>query len=286
MPELPEVETIRRDLSKLVVGKKFVQIGARAAKMVQPSDFAKKLIGLKIEKIERRAKLLIFELSDDKYLLIHLKMTGQLIYRDSDGEVRAAGGHPIKQNLQVLPNKFSHVIFTFNDGSHLFFNDVRKFGYLKLVDSAALEKVNREYGLEPLSKDFSLENFKKILAQRPKMKIKQLLMEQGLIAGIGNIYADEVCFYAGVRPIRKTGELPSDAVKKIWQAIPKILQKSIDKRGTSADTYVDAWGREGGFIPYLMVYGRGEEKCKKCGMKIMKIRIGGRGTHYCPRCQK
>lgn len=286
MPELPEVETIRRDLSKLVVGKKFVQIEARAAKMVQPRDFAKKLNGLKIGKIERRAKLLIFELSNGQKLLIHLKMTGQLIYRDSDGAVKAVGGHPIKQDLLVLPNKFSHVIFTFNDDSHLFFNDVRKFGYLKLVDSAALEKVNQGYGLEPLSKYFSLENFKKILAQRPKMKTKQLLMDQGLIAGLGNIYADEVCFYAGVRPIRKVGELSSDEVKKIWQAIPKILQKSIDKRGTSADTYVDAWGREGGFIPYLMVYGRGGEKCKKCWTKIVKIKLGGRGTHYCPRCQK
>ncbi len=286
MPELPEVETIRRDLSELVIGKRFAKIEVRAAKMVQPRDLSKKILGLKIKKIFRRAKLLIFELSSGQKLLIHLKMTGQLIYRDSIGVIKAVGGHPIKHDLQTLPNKFSRVVFIFSDRSYLFFNDVRKFGYLKLVDSTFFEKVCQEYGVEPLSEDFSLKNFEKILVRRPKMKIKQLLMEQGLIAGLGNIYADEVCFQAGVRPMRKAGELSLMEIKKIWQAIPVILKKSIDKRGTSADTYVDAWGRAGGFKPYLMVYGRDGEKCKKCGTKILKIRLGGRGTHYCPRCQR
>lgn len=268
MPELPEVETIRRDLEKAVVGKTIAQFQVLNKKSAAPGDIASRLKNLKIIKVERRAKLLIFELSNGEFLLIHLKLTGRLIYQ-------APG-----------PDRFTRAIFTFTDKSRLFFNDLRKFGYIKLATAKELEKIKNEYGVEPLSKDFSLEKFAEILARRPKMKIKQLLMEQGLMAGVGNIYADEVCYAAGVRPTRATGRLASAEVKKIWQTIPEILKKAIDKRGTSADTYVDARGREGGFEMYLMVYGRGREKCRKCGTPIVKIKLGGRGAHYCPRCQK
>lgn len=268
MPELPEVETIRRDLGKAIVGKMIAQFQVLNKKSVAPGNIVARLRNLKIKKVDRRAKLLIFELSNGEHLLIHLKLTGQLIYKASG------------------PSKFTRAIFTFTDKSRLFFNDLRKFGYIRLVSAKELEKIKSEYGVEPLSKEFSLEKFAKILARRPKMKIKQLLMEQGLIAGVGNIYADEICFHAGVKPMRVAMSLTPVAVKKIWQAIPKILKKSIDKRGTSADTYVDARGGAGQFERYLMVYGCGGEKCKKCGTKIMKIKLGGRGAHFCPRCQK
>lgn len=268
MPELPEVETIRRDLAKTIVGKKIAEFQVLNKKSAVPGNIAKRLKNLKINKVDRRAKLLIFELSNGEFLLIHLKLTGQLIYQASESD------------------KFTRAIFIFTDKSRLFFNDLRKFGYIKLATAKESEKIKNEYGVEPLSKEFSLEKFAEILARRPKMKIKQLLMEQGLIAGLGNIYADEACFAAGVRPMRKAGGLSSAEVKKIWQAIPEILKKAIDKRGTSADTYVDGQGREGKFENYLMVYGRGGEKCEKCETKIVKIKLGGRGAHFCPRCQK
>jgi len=286
MPELPEVETIREDLSKLVIGKKIVDIEVRAKKIVQPHNFSQILQGKKIIKIERRAKLLIFKISSGVILLVHLKMTGQLVYRAKNGVIGAIGGHPILQNLQELPNKFSHVIFTLADQSHLFFNDVRKFGYLKIVDEEALEKVKKAYGIEPFTKDFTLKNFTAVILSRPKMKIKQLLLDQKLIAGLGNIYSDEACFYAGIQPQRPAGTLQKLEIKNLFLAIIKVLKKSLKYRGTSSETYVDAYGRQGGFVPHLMVYGRVGEKCKKCSTKLVKLKIGGRTSIHCPHCQK
>ncbi len=270
MPELPEVETIRRDLAKTIIGKKIAQVEVLSPKQVSPKNFAGGLKDLKIKRLDRRAKLLIFELSDEKFLVIHLKLTGQLIYRAKDGPLE----------------KYTRLVFTFNDGSRLFFNDLRKFGYLKLVGKREIEKIKSEYGVEPLTKEFNLVKFKGLLARRPRIKIKQLLMEQGLVAGLGNIYADEVCFEAGVRPQRPAGKLSETEAKKLWQAISRILEKAIAKRGTSADSYVDASGRPGEYETYLMVYGRTGEPCQKCKTKIVRITLGGRGAHYCPKCQK
>lgn len=286
MPELPEVETIRRDLSKEIIGKTIAEVKVLSPKQVSPKDMVKRLNGLKVERLLRRAKLIIFELSDGNFLVIHLKLTGQLIYHEKNGGIKAVGGHPIKQDLSTLPNKFTRAIFTFSDGSHLFFNDLRKFGYLKYTNKNELEQIKNEYGIEPLCKEFTLEKFKRILAQRPKMKIKPLLMDQTFIAGLGNIYADEVCFSAGVRPPRLAGSLSGEEKKKMWRAIPWILKKAIDKRGISADMYVDAYGRKGGYLSSLAVYGRESEPCKKCGAKIVRLTLAGRGAHYCPRCQK
>lgn len=286
MPELPEVETIRRDLSKEIIGKTIAEVKVLSPKQVSPKDIVKRLNGLKVERLLRRAKLIIFELSDGNFLVIHLKLTGQLIYHEKNGGIKAVGGHPIKQDLSTLPNKFTRAIFTFSDDSHLFFNDLRKFGYLKYTNKNELEQIKNEYGIEPLEKDFTLEKFKELLSRRPKMKIKQFLMEQSLIAGLGNIYADEICFSAGVRPQRLAGSLSGEEKKKMWRAIPKILEKSLEKRGTSADMYVDAYGRKGGYLSSLAVYGREGEPCKKCGAKIVRLTLAGRGAHYCPRCQK
>lgn len=268
MPELPEVETIRRDLEKVAVGKRIAGFQVLNKKSVWPENIAKRLKDVKIKRLERRAKLLIFELSDGGYLLIHLKLTGQLIYQ-------AAG-----------PNKFTRAIFTFADKSRLFFNDPRKFGYIKLVSVKELEKIKNKYGVEPLSQDFSLKKFEEILARRPRLKIKQLLMDQSLIAGLGNIYSDEVCFQAGVMPARLTGSLSASERQKLRQAVIRVLKLSLAKRGASAKNYVDAYGREGGFASYLKVYGRTGKKCFRCGATLTRVKIGGRSSHYCPKCQK
>lgn len=288
MPELPEVETIVRELNKKIVQKKIKSVEVKVPKMINLpiGRFVKGLIGNRIKKVSRRAKMIIMELEHGGFLLVHLKMTGQLVYRRKNGEIAAVGGHPIVEGVKNLPNKFSHIIFTFVDGSYLFYNDIRKFGWMKLVDKSHLDRVHGEYGIEPFTKDFTLANFKKVLQKYPQRKIKQLLMDQKIIAGVGNIYADESCFYAKVLPARLAKTLKEKEIKDLFVGISKVMKLSIEKGGTSADTYIRTDGTEGGFMPYLKVYGRGGEKCKVCGTKIEKIKLNGRGTHYCPRCQR
>ncbi|MEK7508562.1 MAG: DNA-formamidopyrimidine glycosylase [Patescibacteria group bacterium] len=270
MPELPEVETIRRQLERIIVGKKIKSVEIiDFQKKIKPKNLSERLKDLKIERIDRRAKLLIIKLSSGENLLIHLKLTGQLIYQK------------IKKT-----NKFTHAIFNFTDSSRLLFNDMRKFGYLVLTDDGGLERVKKEYGVEPLSKEFSLTKFKQVLVNRPNQKIKQLLLDQKYIAGIGNIYSDEALFMAGILPLRPAKSLKEGEIKKLWPAIPAILKKSLKVGGTSSDTYVDAHGQIGGFVPHLKVYGREDEKCRRCGSLIKRIKIGGRSAHYCPRCQR
>lgn len=301
MPELPEVETIRRELQRVVVGKKIVDFWANAPRMLNMSAAKMKaaLQGQVVKEINRRGKLLIWRITGGKYLLMHLKMTGQLVYRDKAGKT-ISGGHPISPQQAAklelrgdkpvaageLPNKFTHVIFKFNDGSQIFFNDIRKFGYAHLVDEKHLNKVLTEkYGLEPFRKDFTLVNFKKVLAKYPKAKIKQLLLDQVKISGIGNIYADESCWCAKILPTRFIGKISPTETKQLYQCINKILKLAISKGGTSADTYVKLDGQPGGFVPYLKVYGRDKEKCKRCGGTVKKIWLNGRGTHFCQKCQ-
>ncbi len=288
MPELPEVETIVRELNKKIKNKRIKAVKIKIAKMVNlpVAKFNKKIIRKQVKEVSRRGKMIIIKLTGDIYLLIHLKMTGQLIYRQESGRIAAVGGHPIAEGLKDLPNKFTHAIFTFTDGSHLFFNDLRKFGWLKVVDDNQLSVVNKEYGIEPLTKDFTFKNFREVLAKYPRRKIKQLLMDQSKIAGIGNIYADESCFCAKIKPSRLVKSLKEKEIQDLFKCIPQVMRLSINKGGTSADSYVRTDGTPGGFIPYLKVYGRQGEKCKRCQGVIQKIKLNVRGTHYCSRCQE
>ncbi len=284
MPELPEVETIRNDLNKVVLYKKIA--GVEADRKLVKSDynsFLKILKGNGVRNIKRTGKLLIFALDEKNYLLVHLKMTGQLIYASRKKIV--AGGHDEPVLGEKLPNKFTRATFKFSDGSMLFFNDVRRFGYMKIVGKEELEKVAEGYGVEPLSKEFTLNRFKKIIEGK-KGNIKQLLFNQELIAGIGNIYADEILFEARVRPQRKINTLKELEVKMIFKAVSRVLKKAIKYRGTTFNDYRDAAGRQGNFRSRLRVYGRKGEECGRCGGVIKKIRIGGRGTYYCDKCQR
>ncbi|MDD2697103.1 MAG: DNA-formamidopyrimidine glycosylase [Candidatus Pacebacteria bacterium] len=243
MPELPEVETIRRQLSPKIVGKK--------------------LDGKKIAGLRRRAKILIIDFSDGSSLIFHLKLTGQLIFNGQ-------------------PSRYTRKVFNFDDGSILVFNDVRKFGWWrKLKNTKVIEK---RFGPEALEIDFNA--FKELLSRRPNAKIKPLLMDQKFIAGIGNIYSDEILFAAKIHPLRQVRTLTKEEMKKIHQNIKKILNEAIKHRGSSVEYYIDACGKKGDYKRYHEVYQKEGEKCSRCGGIIKRIKIGGRSAHFCPKCQK
>lgn len=286
MPELPEVETIRRDLSKLIIGKEIAKVVLNKPKIVKsPSkEFVKVLTGNKIKSLSRRGKLLIAELEKGGWVLIHLKMTGQLIYRR--GKTLITGGHPQPFDLDDLPNKYSHVILEFKDGGKLFFNDMRQFGYMKLVDKKELDNALAKYGIEPLLKNFTLPALQTVLKNKTT-PIKAVLLSQPHIAGIGNIYADETCFMAGILPSRRAHKLTLDEISRLHKACHVIIKKAVEKRGTTFRDYRDPAGDKGNYVKYLKVYGRGGEKCLKCKVSILqKVRVAGRGTVYCLKCQK
>ena len=291
MPELPEVETLKQELAASVKNKKFADVFCDAPKLLNKKlpEFKKIIKNKKVKSISRRGKMLIFELGNDLYLLIHLKMSGQLIYRKqmANGQSQiVTGGHPQPGGLDNLPNKFTHIYFTFSDKSVLYFNDMRKFGWARLVDLEKLNKVGKEFGIEPMSKDFTLSAFKEILKHRQNKKIKQILLEQKLIAGIGNIYADESCFCAKILPTRKAESLKPAEILALHKCIIRVLKLAISKKGTSFNLYVKSDGNSGGMLPFLNVYGRQGEKCKRCKSIIKKIKLNGRGTHFCNSCQK
>jgi len=280
MPELPEVETVRRDLSEHLLNKKIKDVTVLNSKSVSPKDFAAILQGAFFIDIKRRGKLLIFKLNRrNLYLLTHLKMTGQLIYLIKD-EVYI-GGHS-----DAGVGKYARVIITFTDKSRLFFNDLRKFGYMKIVGQKELDEfVAKNYGPEPLTKDFILSEFIAKLKKR-RRNIKSVLLDQKIVAGLGNIYVDEVLFASGVRPMRLASEVNKTEATKMYQAIKRILTLAVKHRGTTFNNYVDGRGRKGNFSKQLKVYGRGKELCLVCKNPIIKTKIAGRGTHYCPKCQK
>lgn len=287
MPELPEVETIRNDLKRKVLNKKIKKVDLRSRKIVKSSvkDFILVLEKNSFKDIERKGKLLVFILAKkNKYLTIHLRMTGQLIYQDNRKVI--AGGHSDDNNIINLPNKHTHIIFHFSDRSQLFFNDLRRFGVIKIVDKKELQNIFDNFGVEPLEKNFSLKIFQNIIKNK-KGNIKAFLLDQKYIAGIGNIYADEILFEAKILPSRKIDSLKNEEVKKLFRAIKKILKKAISYRGTTFNDYVDASGKKGNFLRLLKVYGKEEEKCQRCKKGIIKkVKIAGRGTRYCNKCQK
>jgi len=292
MPELPEVETIRRDLSARVLGKKIKAVEVLAAKTVSPAPrkFTSLLVGQSLLKVDRIGKLLIFPLSDKRnFLLVHLKMTGQLIYSFHDKLV--AGGHSLRgTNLQAyvggdLPNKSTRVYLTFSDRSRLFFNDQRRFGYVRIVGGADLEKIKAKYGIEPLTANFTKTNFQAAIKGRTK-NIKALLLDQSLISGLGNIYVDEALFAAHLRPSRRASSLLGREIDSLYGVIEGLIRRAIKYRGTTFNNYLDGQGKKGSFVSKLQVYGRGQKTCLKCGGVIKKIKVAGRGTHFCPNCQK
>ncbi len=289
MPELPEVEIIKRGLNSVLVSKRIraIEIEPSFSKKILPNTekFVSSLEGETIKKVSRRSKLLIFELKSGEKIVVHLKMTGQLVYKPKNNQI-IAGGHPIA-SPQNLPNKFTRVTFSFNDGTKLFFNDVRKFGFMKLVDAKGLSDETQKYGYEPIDKKFTLAHFKGLLARSPRKKIKSFLLEQNLIAGLGNIYADESLFMAQLLPTRLVQSLTKKDQEALYQAIVDVIKKAIKHKGTTFHDYVNVSGHKGNFQKHLQVYGRQKKKCVRCKKGIItKIKLGSRSASFCPVCQK
>lgn len=278
MPELPEVETIRRDLESSILNQEIVKFELRTASQfrgkVKAQDF---FPGKKIKAINRVGKLLIFEVSEpNNYLLCHLRMTGQLIY--------ALANSRTKTPTDNLPNKHTHITIQFEDSSKLYFNDIRKFGYMQLVNLAELEQAVAKFGIEPLTPNFTFNRFHK-LTQKRSLNIKNFLLNQNLIAGIGNIYADEICFRSKIRPEIKVSALSKKQLQTVFDNCQKVIAQAIQERGTSFSDYRDGRGEKGNFLNFLQVYGRSGKNCYECQSQIQKTKVSGRGTHFCPNCQ-
>ena len=308
MPELPEVETVVRELNSKLKNRTIASVQVNAPKMIavgagvvsnirvvnknQVVRFVEFLHGKKVLSVKRRSKLIIFELSDDLFMLVHLKMTGQFIFEDSKQYSKTLGKYRLLNKLSApliqLPSKHTHVVFQFQDKSNLYFNDVRKFGYLKLVSKKDLENVKefKEYGPEPLAKEFNFQKFKHQIEKRKTGKIKQVLMDNKVVVGIGNIYSDEILFHAKIRPMRTASSLSEKEKKYIFKYILQVLKKAIQAKGSSVGDFIRTDGNWGSMGKYHFVYGRKGHKCKKCGTIIESIKLGGRTGSFCPKCQK
>lgn len=288
MPELPEVETVRRGLQSLLVGKTIKTITTDNHKSFPnaPEDVAQFAVGAQVVEVHRRAKVLLIEL-DSKYSLIaHLKMTGQMVYRSESQSFGA--GHPSDSLIGELPDKSTRVIITFTDGSRLYFNDFRKFGWVRLVPTAEIPMIDffKKVGPEPLSSEYAWQELRDRLQKRKNTNVKAALLDQSVVAGIGNIYADETLWMAKVHPETLVKYLSDTKIKLLYQSMREILQLSIDKGGSSDRNYVDAEGRRGSYLEFANVFRREGRPCNLCGTIIIKTRVAGRGTHTCPACQK
>lgn len=286
MPELPEVETVRLQLLHHVVGKTISGVEVFHDKTVAyDSKIEDRLLNQTIEHIDRIGKLLIFSFmgADDLYLLAHLKMTGQFFYADQHDTI--GGGHSMTAADRELPNRHTRVAFHFSDGATLYFNDMRLFGYTKIVDKAAMEQARGGFGPEPIAEDFDTEAFVAKVRKR-KTPIKAALLDQSLVAGLGNIYVDEALWRAQVRPTRKANTLTKAEAAAVITYGGEVMRQSIAVGGTTFQHFVDTGGENGNFTDYLKVFGKQGTACERCGGEIKKIRCAGRGTHYCSSCQK
>jgi formamidopyrimidine-DNA glycosylase len=300
MPELPEVESIRRGLESVLLGQKILQTTINKPKLVSGSgnkrvvspqktlDFVQKTAKRKITQVGRRNKNLILELDDNSAIVIHLKMTGQLVYKpNSASQKMVLGGHPIELSEKQIPNKHTHIIFELEKGN-LFYNDVRQFGYLLYFEDKNgldFQAHFQDLGLEPLSKEFTLKYFEESLA-KTKSILKKVLLDQKIVVGLGNIYADEVCFRAKVLPFRQALTLSKAEVKKLYEAIVEILPLAILEGGSSVANYLLADGSRGNFARFHQVYGKSGKPCLVCSQILQSQKINGRTTVYCLHCQK
>ncbi len=288
MPELPEVETVKMGLGRLLPGRRVSAVDFDWPKSFPnaPADVQHFLIGAKVVKVDRRAKVLLIELSSKYSLVIHLKMTGQLVFRGS-GE-RFGAGHPNASLVGDLPDKSTRVTLTFDDDSRLFFNDQRKFGWMRLIPTA--EVVNLDFfqkvGPEPLGADFDWRQMKQRLLRRKNTSIKAALLDQTVIAGVGNIYADEALWGAKIHPATTVNCLSDAKFRSLYEELVSVLRLSIKKGGSTDRNYVDAEGRRGSYLSFARVFRRQGQPCPRCGTLIEKSRVAGRGTHFCPHCQR
>ena len=351
MPELPEVETVKRGLNRLIIGKKVQTVSSDTARSFPNanSDVKNFLVGASVTEVRRRAKVLLIDLSTQHTLVIHLKMTGQLVYvgkhndtstsissrtdmqissslqvtdapsihgtlepksdptpglesdlaRSSalnegvssgelDNEDRFGAGHPTDSLVGALPDKSTRVTFDFSDDSHLYFNDQRKFGWVRLLPTSEVPNIDfmKRVGPEPLEADFTVKKFTERFKRRSKTSIKAALLDQTVIAGVGNIYADEALWGAKIHPSRLVGSITDAEFKRLYTEVRAVMNLSIEKGGSTNRNYVNAEGKKGSYMEFARVFRREGLNCPRCGTEIIKIRVAGRGTHICPHDQK
>ncbi len=299
MPELPEVENLRIGLSRVIIGQKILQVEVKKPKLVsgkgtlrkankkKQEEFIRKIKGEKFLAVERRAKNLIFKLSHDKIILVHLKMSGQFVYKPKAGFKTISGGHPIEISETKLPNKHSHIIFELKHGT-LYYNDTRMFGYVLYHKNTKTFNDENHFellGVEPLSGEFTLKYFKSKLKEKTG-KIKAVLMDQKIVTGLGNIYADESLFEAGIRPDRNPSSLSDLEISKLYKAIIRILKRAVKVGGSSVATYRLLDDSKGNFAREHKVYGKAGKPCTSCKKPLEKTTIQTRTTIFCLNCQK
>lgn len=282
MPELPEVETIRRGLLKCIRGLKVAEIKVFCEKSFIGS--AEAIVGAKVLGLRRFGKALVIDFNNEMSMICHLRMTGQLIYR---GEEDFAGGHPNDNFIAELPNKQTRVEIDFEDSGKLFFNDQRKFGFMKVVQTEKVLEDKFIASLAPEPWQMTGEELFDRLQRHKNALIKAVILDQKVISGLGNIYADEALFFAKIHPARRAGTISRAEAKTLIEGARTVMERSLESGGSTIATYVKADGTKGDYLElFAEVFNRQGEQCKRCGTEICKIRVAGRGTHICPKCQK
>lgn len=285
---MPEVETIRIGLSALLPGRRIAGVTHDWPKGFPSAeaDVRRFLVGAAVTDVRRRAKVLIIDLDSKYSLVIHLKMTGQLVFRSAAANFGA--GHPTDSLVGELPDRSTRVIFTFQDGSKLFFNDQRKFGWVRLLPTLEVEELDffKKVGPEPLAETFTADDFIARLMRRQNSGIKAALLDQTVVAGVGNIYADESLWAAKIHPLTRTKDVPPAKLKTLYTELRRILRLSIEKGGSTDRNYVNHEGKRGSYLSFAQVFRREGQPCPRHpDTTIIKIRAAGRGTHICPKCQ-
>lgn len=270
MPELPEVEQVKRSLAPHLIGQKIISSEVKTRSIVGDLYFEAKVAGQEVLDIKRKGKYLLIELTNEYTLVIHLRMTGKVVAFAGD----------------FIPDKHTHVIFHFNTGGFAF-ADVRKFGRVNLVENSQLATLSglSTLGMEPISPDFNLDVFEEAVKNRGRSRIKPLILDQKVVAGIGNIYADESLFIASIHPETLLADLRKDQLKALCEAMAKVLNDSIERGGTSFRDYVDGNNEKGDNQNHLQVFQREGGKCPRCGEIILRIKVAGRSSFFCPKCQ-
>ena len=302
MPELPEVETIARQLDKALKGQSIVGVEVKREKsfphFAKATRGKKGIVGRRILKVRRRAKMVVVEIATSQkplatsYLLIHLKMTGQLVYQETRNKKqetnRIVGGHPTADWVAKLPSSHTRVVVELNKG-RLFFNDQRVFGWVKVMDKQGLKKEFKNYGPDMIDRQVTKEYFYQTL-HKSRRAVKLVICDQKDVAGVGNIYANDGLWCAGVDPRRPAKEIVRSESDKLWACLRQVLKQGIKYGGATAsdDKFVQATGLGGKYQEHFLAYERDGQKCRRrgCGGVMRKIRLGGRGTYYCPRCQR
>ena len=288
MPELPEVETVRRGLGRLIVGKRIADVRILESPKSFPNDpraVQMYMVKATITDVRRRAKVLLIDLDTQYTLVIHLKMTGQLVYR---GEERFGAGHPNDSLIGDLPDRSTRVEITFSGGEKVFFNDQRKFGWMKLMPTLEVPNLvfMKKVGPEPLEDSFTTHEFIPRVRRRNNTSIKAALLDQTVLAGVGNIYADESLWGAGIHPAQKVREVSDEQLASLLHEVKYVMNLSIAKGGSTDRNYVNAEGKRGSYIDFARVFRREGLSCPRHpDVLVEKLKVAGRGTHICPVCQ-